>query len=89
MPKAPRAGTPDAESVSYTLSLRGRLNIWTNQLADKIDADGGAVLANGEAHPDLDLIAALIDAGCNLRRTAMERRLGGEILSYRARKGVN
>ncbi|MER6219000.1 hypothetical protein ABT189_00120 [Streptomyces sp900105755] len=87
-PQTPRADSPDAEAFDYSMSLRGRLNRWTNQLAAKIDADGGAVLDDGSTHPDLDLIAALIDAGCNLRRTAMERRIGGEILSYRARRPV-
>jgi hypothetical protein len=83
MPQAPHT---DTENPIYGTSLRGRLNRWTEQLAAKIDADGGSVLADGSTHPDLDLFAALIDAGCNLRRATLARRLGDGIISRSAGK---
>lgn len=82
------AGAPDAETLDFSASLRTRLTGYVNAMFNRIDADGGAVQPDGTAHPLLDLALAAVDSGTELRRLAMERRLGGAVLEYRARRSV-
>lgn len=87
-PQTPRAGVPDEETYDYTNSLRTRITDYAYALMDRIDADGGPVTADGNAHPLLEFVAMLVDSGTGLRRLSLERRLGGEIMSFRARRPV-
>ena len=79
-------GKPDAETIEFSETLRGRISRYALAMLDRIDTDGGPVMPDGTAHPLLDLALAAVDSGTELRKLAMERRLGGEILSYRARR---
>ncbi|MFD8735618.1 hypothetical protein ACFV06_11890 [Streptomyces sp. NPDC059618] len=81
-------GAADAETLDFSTSLRTRLTGYANAMFNRIDADGGAVQSDGTAHPLLDLALAAVDSGTELRRLAMERRLGGAVLEYRARRSV-
>lgn len=87
-PKSRHAGAPDAETLDFSASLRTRLTGYANAMFDRIDADGGAVQSDGTPHPLLDIALATVDSGTELRRLAVERRLGGAVLEYRARRPV-
>jgi hypothetical protein len=79
-------GAPTAETQEYSETLRMRLTRYSLAMLDQVDADGGPVLPDGSPHPLLDLALATIDSGTELRRLAMERRLGGAVLEYRAKR---
>ncbi|MEU5630939.1 hypothetical protein ACH47C_05940 [Streptomyces rishiriensis] len=81
-------GSPNAETLEYSGTLRARLTRYSLAMFDRIDADGGPIQPDGTPHPLLDIALAAVDSGTELRKLAMERRLGGEILSYRARRPV-
>ncbi|MER5898894.1 hypothetical protein ABT150_01965 [Streptomyces mirabilis] len=85
---APPPGVPDAETMDYSGSLRTRLTGYANAMFSRIDADGGPIRPDGTSHPLLDLALATVDSGTELRKLAMERRLGGAVLEYRARRPV-
>lgn len=89
VPTPPRAGTPDAETAEYSETLRQRLTRYALMMLDRVDADGGPVLPDGTPHPLLDLALAAVDSGTELRKLAMERRIGGAVLEYRARRPLN
>lgn len=84
----PNPGAPTAETLEYSETLRQRLTRYALTLLDRIDSDGGPVLPDGSPHPLLDLALSTVDSGTELRRLAMERRLGGAVLDYRARRPV-
>lgn len=85
-PQTPRAGAPDVEAVEYSETLRKRLTRYALAMLDQVDADGGPIMPDGTAHPLLDLALAAVDSGTGLRKLAIERRLGGAVLDYRARR---
>ncbi|MFF4960569.1 hypothetical protein ACFY2Z_26570 [Streptomyces sp. NPDC001222] len=81
-------GAPTAEAQEYSETLRKRLTRYALAMLDQIDSDGGPVMPDGTPHPLLDLALATVDSGTGLRRLAMERRLGGAVLEYRAKRPV-
>lgn len=87
-PQTPHAGEPDAETYDYTNSLRTRITDYAYALMGRIDADGGPVTADGNAHPLLEFVSMLVDSGTGLRRLSLERRLGGAVLEYRAKRPI-
>lgn len=87
-PTPPQNRRPGAPDIDFTASLRSRLNGYANAMLDRIDADGGAVRPDGTPHPLLDIALATVDSGTELRKLAIERRLGGAVLEYRARRPV-
>ncbi|MFD4626479.1 hypothetical protein [Streptomyces sp. NPDC058475] len=87
-PNSPHPGKPNAETFEYSGTLRARLTRYSLALLDRIDSDGGPIQPDGTPHPLLDLALAAVDSGTELRKLAMERRLGGAVLEYRARRPV-
>ncbi|MFF4306809.1 hypothetical protein [Streptomyces sp. NPDC001601] len=82
-------GSPNTETLEYSGTLRARLTKYALAMLDRIDADGGPIQPDGTPHPLLDLALAAVDSGTELRKLAMERRLGGEVLSWRVRRPVS
>ncbi|MFF5025800.1 hypothetical protein ACFY2J_16495 [Streptomyces collinus] len=90
--KAPKPADPlnkrdkasDESGFDRSQDLRQRFTRLTFQVLDHVERTGAVV--DGEANPDLELLAMLVDAGTNMRRLAIERRLGGAVLEYRARR---
>ncbi|MCX5349179.1 hypothetical protein OG901_15595 [Streptomyces mirabilis] len=87
---APGSNKPDKPSEDYSFDhsqdLRSRVTRLTFQVLDHIEQTGAVV--GGEVNPDIEALCALIDAGTGLRRVALERRLGGAVLEYRAKRPV-
>ena len=77
---------PEVESFDHSSDLRQRVTRLTLKVLDHIEETGAIV--DGEANPDIEALCALIDAGTGLRRIALERRLGGAVLEYRARRPI-
>ncbi|MFE0383329.1 hypothetical protein ACFW1F_04455 [Streptomyces bungoensis] len=83
-PSDPSKKVQNGESFDHSQDLRQRVTRLTLQLLDHIEETGAVV--DGEANPDLDILCALIDSGTRLRRVSLERRLGGAVLEWRARR---
>ncbi|MGW3024787.1 hypothetical protein [Streptomyces sp. NPDC001221] len=84
----PGPGKPSEEyGFDHSEDLRSRVTRLTFQVLDHIEQNGAIV--DGEANPDIEALCALIDAGTGLRRLGLERRLGGAVLEYRARRPLN
>jgi hypothetical protein len=92
--KAPKPAAPSdqrdkaskAESFDHSQDLRQRITRLTFQVLDHIEETGAIV--DGEVNRDIEALCALIDSGTGLRRVALERRLGGAVLEYRARRPI-
>ncbi|MFI5800899.1 hypothetical protein [Streptomyces sp. NPDC051677] len=85
-PSNKRDKAPISESFDHSQDLRHRLTRLTFQVLDHIEETGAIV--DGETNPDIEVLCTLVDAGTGLRRLAIERRLSGAVLEFRARRPI-